>query len=64
MKAAVWTTPSCFHPVSDEVCSYLLKRFPRDLNKLIELLDQLDKESLVQQKKVTVPFVKSVLNIS
>lgn len=50
--------------VSDEVCSYLLKRFPRDLNKLIELLDQLDKESLVQQKKVTVPFVKSVLNIS
>ena len=49
--------------VSDEVCSYLLKRFPRDLNKLIELLDQLDKESLVQQKKVTVPFVKTVLNI-
>ena len=48
--------------VSDEVCSYLLKRFPRDLNKLIELLDQLDKESLVQQKKVTVPFVKAVLN--
>ena len=50
--------------VSDEVCSYLLKRFPRDLNKLIELLDQLDKESLVQQKKVTVPFVKSVLNVN
>jgi len=50
--------------VSDEVCSFLLKRFPRDLNKLIGLLDKLDKESLVQQKKVTVPFVKSVLNIN
>ena len=50
--------------VPDEVCSYLLKRFPRDLTKLIELLDQLDKESLMQQKKVTVPFVKSVLNIT
>lgn len=50
--------------VSDEVCSYLLKRFPRDLSKLIELLDQLDKESLVQQKKVTVPFVKEVLGLS
>jgi DnaA family protein len=49
--------------VSVEVCSFLLKRFPRDLNKLIGLLEQLDKESLVQQKKVTVPFVKTVLNI-
>ncbi len=50
--------------ISTEVCSFLLKRFPRDLNKLIGLLDKLDKESLVQQKKVTVPFVKSVLNIT
>ncbi|MFK7816124.1 MAG: DnaA regulatory inactivator Hda [Gammaproteobacteria bacterium] len=49
--------------VSTEVCSFLLKRFPRDLNKLISLLDKLDEESLVQQKKVTVPFVKTVLNI-
>lgn len=49
--------------VSTEVCSFLLKRFPRDLNKLIGLLDKLDKESLVQQKKVTVPFVKTVLNL-
>jgi len=50
--------------VSAEVCSFLLKRFPRDLSKLIGLLDKLDEESLVQQKKVTVPFVKSVLNIN
>ncbi len=50
--------------VSDEVCSFLLKRFPRDLSKLIGLLDKLDEASLIQQKKVTVPFVKSVLNIN
>lgn len=50
--------------LSDEVCNFLLKRFPRDLNKLIGLLDKLDEESLVQQKKITVPFVKSVLNIN
>ncbi len=49
--------------VSAEVCSFLLKRFPRELNKLIILLDKLDEESLIQQKKVTVPFVKSVLNV-
>ncbi len=47
--------------VSSEVCSYLLKRYPRNLNILIELLDQLDKQSLSHQRKVTVPFVKSVL---
>ncbi len=49
--------------VSAEVCNFLLKRFPRELNKLISLLDKLDEESLIQQKKVTMPFVKSVLNI-
>jgi len=49
--------------ISTEVCSFLLKYFPRDLNKLIGLLDKLDEESLIQQKKVTVPFVKSVLNV-
>ncbi len=50
--------------LSPEVCGYLLKRFPRELDKLIELLDELDKQSLVQQRKVTVPFVKMALNIS
>ena len=49
--------------ISNEVCGFLLKRFPRDLNMLIELLNNLDEQSLIQQKKVTVPFVKSVLNI-
>jgi len=48
--------------VSDDVCNYLLKRFPRELNKLISMLDELDKQSLRQQRKVTVPFVKEVLN--
>ena len=47
--------------ISAEVCSYLFKRFPRGLDKLIGLLDELDEQSLVQQRKVTVPFVKSVL---
>ena len=47
--------------ISTEVCSYLFKHFPRGLDKLIELLDELDKQSIVQQRKVTVPFVKSVL---
>ena len=47
--------------VSQEVCSYLLKRYPRELDKLIGFLDELDKQSMIQQRKVTVPFVKAVL---
>ena len=50
--------------VSDEVCSYLLKRFPRELTQLIDVLNELDKQSLVHQRKVTVPFVKQVLGLS
>lgn len=48
--------------ISADVCSYLLNRYPRELAKLIELLDLLDEQSLAQQRKVSVPFVKSVLN--
>jgi len=48
--------------ISSEVCGYLLKRYPRELTNLVELLDYLDEQSLAQQRKITVPFVKSVLN--
>ena len=47
--------------ISAEVCSYLFKRFSRGLDNLISLLDELDKQSIIQQRKVTVPFVKSIL---
>ena len=47
--------------VSPEVCSYLLRHCPRELQKLVELIDKLDKYSLALQRKITVPFVRSVL---
>lgn len=47
--------------VPQEVCGYLLRRYPRELTRLVELLDELDKHSLALQRKITVPFVKSVL---
>ena len=51
--------------ITDEASTYLLNHFPRDFNKQIEILDQLDKQSLAKQKaKVTVPFVKEVLGLS
>lgn len=47
--------------LSMEVSSFLLKRYPRELNSLIELIDILDQQSLAQQRKITLPFVKQVL---
>jgi len=45
----------------DETAQFLLRRFPRDLPTLFSLLDTLDAASLVEQRRLTVPFVKSVL---
>ena len=47
--------------VPKEVCAYLLKRYPRGLVHLVGLLDRLDQHSLAMQRKITIPFVKSVL---
>ena len=46
-----------------ETASYMLRRLPRDLPALFDLLDQLDEASLAAQRKLTVPFVKSVLGL-
>jgi len=47
----------------DETGRYLMRRLPRDMPVLFDLLDQLDEASLVAQRKLTVPFVKSVLGL-
>jgi DnaA family protein len=47
----------------DETAAYLLRRLPRDLPALFDLLERLDEASLAAQRKLTVPFVKSVLGL-
>jgi len=46
----------------DEVANYLLKRCERDMVSLIELLETLDSATLRAQRKLTIPFVKSLLS--
>ena len=48
--------------LSDRVIEYLYRRYPRDIESLMKILDQLDKESLRLKTVITVPFVKQVLN--
>jgi DnaA-homolog protein len=44
-----------------ETSEYLLKRMPRDLRSLFEILDQLDEASLVAQRRLTIPFIRDAL---
>jgi len=47
----------------DDTARYLLHRSRRDMASLYELLDKLDLEALRAQRRLTIPFVKSVLNL-
>jgi DnaA family protein len=46
----------------EETASFLLKRIPRDLPSVFDLLDRLDEASMIEQRRLTIPFVKSVLD--
>jgi DnaA-homolog protein len=47
--------------LNEEVTQYLLRRLPRDMVTLCEFLDRLDRAALIAQRRLTIPFVKSVL---
>lgn len=49
--------------LNDEVARFILDRSPRDMHHLIELLGKLEMETLRQQKKLTIPFVKKTLQL-
>jgi DnaA family protein len=48
--------------MDEVVLDYLFSRVSRDLHALSQLLDRLDHASLAAQRRLTVPFIKSVLN--
>jgi len=45
---------------SDEVLGYVLRRFPRRIATLKHVVDTLDEVSLSEQRRITIPLVKSV----
>jgi DnaA family protein len=47
-----------------ETARYLLKRSRRDMASLYELLDKLDLEALRAKRRLTIPFVRHVLQLS
>lgn len=48
--------------MNDDVANYVLTRAERGMSNLMQILHRLDQETLVHQRRLTVPFVKSVMD--
>jgi DnaA family protein len=49
--------------LKDGAARYLLNNWRRDIGSLLEALERLDHASLAAQRRVTVPFIKTVLGL-
>lgn len=49
--------------LEDAVLEFLFRRYPRDLGAMLELLDRLDRESLAEQRRITVPFLRRIMGL-
>ncbi len=49
--------------LGDEAARFLIQRVSRDMRSLLDKLDQLDRASLVAQRRLTVPFIKQTLGL-
>lgn len=49
--------------LSEEVGRYILTHCPRHMGTLFAVLDVLDKASLAAQRRLTIPFIKEILEI-
>ncbi len=50
--------------MSENTARYILNRAPRDMHRLVDILENLDKASLEEQRKITIPFIRQVLALS
>ena len=48
--------------LSQSVAQFLVNRSARNMHDLHAILDKLDHASLVAQRKITIPFIKTILN--
>ena len=50
--------------LNDDVAQYLISRAVRNMGELMDCLDELEKVSLQEGRKLSIPFVKQVFNFS
>jgi DnaA family protein len=58
LRAQVWGWT-----LNETVAQFMLYHLPRDITLLFQALEELNKKSLMHQRRITIPFVKEVLNI-
>lgn len=46
-----------------ECTRFLLTRVSRDMRALLDVLNRLDHASMVEKRKITIPFIKTILNL-
>lgn len=49
--------------LNDDVAAYLMNHYQRDMKSLIDALDKLDKVSLAEKRRITIPFAKQALDV-
>lgn len=47
--------------ISEDTVRYLLARLPRDTKRLFEVLDTIDQQSLIEKRRITIPFLRQLL---
>lgn len=47
--------------ISDDTVRYLLSRSTRDTTELFSILDEIDRASLIEKRRITIPFLQTVL---
>ena len=48
----------------EDTARWLQRRFPRDMRSLYQVLDTLDEAALIEQRRLTIPFIREVLRSS
>lgn len=46
--------------LDEDVVQYVLTRFPRDMHALFELVERIDVASMTHQRRVTIPFLRTL----
>ena len=46
----------------DDVASFVLSRYPRDMHSLFSLFDRLEHSMWAAKRRLTIPFVKALLD--
>lgn len=50
--------------LNNEVAMFILRRFPRDMHALLRIVELLDRHSLADQRRVTIPYIRQLLGQS